>query len=310
MSWAVSPFPWFGGKQRLCRRIADLLPQHLVYVEPFGGAAAVLLAKPRARLDVYNDVDQGLVNFFRVLRDRPDELTRLIELTPFSRTEFELCRDTWRDVADELERARRWYVRVEQAFGGTPTTSGWAGEFAGRRRASRAQTSLTRLERLPRIVARLRTVQIEDIDWRRVLERYDGPDCVFYLDPPYPMSVRRPNRQAGNRSYAHELTELDHVELVERVLELQADVLVSGYDTPLYRPLEHAGFERFEYAALACSQNRGYSTDRRRRVEVLWRRTREAERLFPVGVAERARPSEQVAVTADPAVEGRGGVCS
>lgn len=274
-SWAVSPFPWFGGKQRLARRIVDLLPPHLVYVEPFGGACAVLLSKPRARLDVYNDRDEGLVNFFRVLRDRGDELEHDLRLTPFARSEFNRCvrswREGWRDVAhDELEWARRWYVRVDQSFAGTPTTVGWSGEFRGRRRSSRAQTSWTRLDRMPAIVDRFRTVQIENLDWRAVLDRYDGPDAVFYLDPPYLAETRRPNRQAGGRAYAHELTDDDHAELIERAATLEASVLLSGYDSPLYAELERGPFERFEFAALSAAANT-HGADARR-LEVVWRR--------------------------------------
>ena len=283
MTWAVSPFPWFGGKQRLARRIVELLPPHLVYVEPFGGAAAVLLAKPRARLDVYNDRDEALVNFFRVLREQPDEFERLLRLTPFSRAEFDLCvrswRNGWRDVAhDPLEWARRWYVRVEQSFAGTPTTVGWSGEFLGRRRGSRARTSWTRLDRLSRIIERLRTVQIESRDWREVLARYDGPDAVFYLDPPYLPATRRPNRQKGGKSYAYDLSPDDHAELVARAPNLQASVLVSGYDHGLYRELERRGFERFEFPALSAAANT--KGDDARRTEVLWRRLRDPDRLF------------------------------
>ena len=183
---------------------------------------------------------------------------------------------------DPLAWARRWYVRVEQSFAGTPTTVGWSGEFRGRRRCSRAETSWTRLERLPRIVARLRTVQIETRDWREVLDRYDGPDAVFYLDPPYVPSTRRPNRQKGGKAYAHELTAEDHEELVARALELDASVLISGYDSDLYVPLE-PHFERFEFAALSAAANaKGADA---RRTEILWRRSREANLFSPARAA-------------------------
>lgn len=169
--WAVSPFPWFGGKQRLARRIVDLLPPRAVYVEPFGGAAAVLLSKMPSRLEVYNDVDEGLLSFFRALRDAPEEIERRLRLTPFARREFEICRDTWREQDDPIEKARRWYVRVEQAFAGTPTTMGWGGEYLGRRRQSRATSSWKRLDRMYLIAERFRTVQIEALDWRKIFDR-------------------------------------------------------------------------------------------------------------------------------------------
>lgn len=285
-SWGVSPFVWFGGKQRLARRIADLLPPHMVYVEPFGGAAAVLLTKAPARVEVYNDRDEGLVNFFRVLREHPDELERRLRLTPFSRSEFaravESSRVGYRDVADPIERARLFWVRVEQSFAGTPMTVGWAGEFRGRRRGARAKTSWTKLGRLEAIAARLRTVQIENLDWREVLARYDGPTACFYLDPPYEPSTRKRYRQQGDKAYNYDLTASDHEELVERIQRLEASVLISGYEHATYRALEE-NFQRFEFEALSSAANaRGADA---RRIEVLWRRSAALDRLF-VGLAD------------------------
>jgi DNA adenine methylase len=284
----VSPFVWFGGKQRLAGRIAALLPAHLVYVEPFGGACAVLLTKAPSRLEVYNDRDESLVNFFQVLRDRPEELERKLRLTPFSREEFARAVASWRvdftDVRDDpVEWARLFWTRVEQSFAGTPTTVGWAGEFRGRRRGSRARTSFTKLNRIERICARLRLVQIENLDWRQVLDRYDGPDACFYCDPPYEPTTRKPNRQKGNRAYNHDLTAEHHVELIARLLACEASVLVSGYDHPVYRELEQEGFERFEFEALSAAAN-ALGADARR-VEVVWRRARGEGRLFTESAA-------------------------
>ena len=118
VSTARSPFPWFGGKQKLADDIIALFPHHRVYCEVFGGGGSVLLSKPPVVFDVYNDAEDGLVNFFTVLRDRPEHLVPLLELTPYARSEFLHCVDTWRDVGDPVERARRFYVVVSQCFGG------------------------------------------------------------------------------------------------------------------------------------------------------------------------------------------------
>ncbi len=107
---AAAPIAWYGGKARLASRIVDLLPRHATYVEAFSGAASVLFAKARVTLEVYNDIDSGLVTFFRVLRDQPTELARRLRLTPYSREEFIGCRDAWQNTHDDVERARRWYV--------------------------------------------------------------------------------------------------------------------------------------------------------------------------------------------------------
>lgn len=280
--WAVSPLIWFGGKQRLARRIAALLPPHLVYVEPFGGAASVLLSKAPSRLEVYNDRDDALVNFFRVLRDQPEELERLLRLSPFSRSEFTAAVDAWRtgfrDIADPIERARLFWVRIEQSFAGSPIGVGWAGEFRGRRRGSRAKTSWTKLGRIIVCAERLRTVQIENLDWRACLDRYDGPDACFYLDPPYEPSTRKPNRQKGGKAYTHDLTADDHEELVDRVRDLEGSVLLSGYDHAVYRELEPAGFDRVEFEAMSTTANSQGADGRR--LEIIWRRSQAVDRLF------------------------------
>src|SRR5690348_9349421 len=109
-----APFPWYGGKQSLVPILRDLLPPHQVYLEAFGGGASLLCGKAPSRLEVYNDMDGGLVHFFRVLRD-PECAARLrasLDLTPYARAEFRACQATWMDAADDVERARRWFVAV------------------------------------------------------------------------------------------------------------------------------------------------------------------------------------------------------
>jgi DNA adenine methylase len=251
-------------------------------VEVFGGGGAVLFAKgsKSSRLEVYNDVDGGLVNFYRVLRDHGDELQRLLLATPYSRQEWNEARLTWDESDDPIEQARRWFVAVAQAFGGQgfgeggqTTTGGWGGERLGRMNQSRASTWAHRADRLTSYARRLHRVQIERLDWRECLERYDGPDTCFYLDPPYVPATRR------SGGYRHELTMDDHAELVERILALRASVLVSGYDHELYRPLEDAGFERREWETVCSSAARRAGADMRR-TEVLWRRVNDDGRLF------------------------------
>lgn len=266
-----SPFPWYGGKQALAPKIVGLLPPHRAYIEAFGGGASVLLSKPLAKLEVYNDRDSGLVNFFRVLRDRPDELIRALQLTPFAREEFELCLATWEDVEDEVERARRWYVRIAQAYGGNPSTVGWSAERHARTHGPRGRAFVRRIDRFWEFVERLRLVQVEHLDWRDCLERYDHADACFYLDPPYPFSVRTRARQRGGREYVHELSEADHVELVDRVLQLEGSALVSGYDHPAYARLEAAGFERHEFAVSLRVRAASGPAHAPERLEVVWR---------------------------------------
>src|SRR5690606_10851871 len=116
-----------GGKQYLARWIVERMPPHRVYVEVFGGSAAVLLAKPRSMLEVDNDIHDGVVNLYRVLRDpeQAQQLARLVELTPYAREEYYDCYETWQDVEDPVEKARRFVVAAQQAFSGKMDSTGW-----------------------------------------------------------------------------------------------------------------------------------------------------------------------------------------
>lgn len=240
-STARSPFPWFGGKQRLADSIIAMFPPHDVYVEVFGGGGSVLLSKPATTLDVYNDAEDGLVGFFRVLREAPEKLVPLLELTPYSRTEFLHCVDTWRSIDDPVERARRFYVVVSQCFGGHAVKDdrsgkrGWGGEKLGRMHLSRAASTKNRVDNIWRFVERMRSVQVDNLDWRACIDRYDQDGAVFYLDPPYVPATRR------SGGYSHELTVEDHEELVARLLNLKGIAVVSGYSHALYEPLVTEG---------------------------------------------------------------------
>jgi DNA adenine methylase len=274
---SAAPIAWYGGKARLASRIAALLPHHDTYVEAFGGAAAVLFAKSRATLEVYNDIDSGLVTFFRALRDQPDELARALRLTPYSREEFNYCRDQWQATGQDIERARRWYVRMRQAFGCSASVS-WGYERDGSlSKGTRARSFAATVDELERFAERFRGVQIEHLDWRKALALYDSENTCFYLDPPYhPQTRARISRRNG---YRHELTVSDHEELLATVMNASGSVLLSGYTHPSYQVLEDAGFERLEFthhvtASLAQS-------GRRKVREVIWRRIADGHHVNP-----------------------------
>lgn len=276
-STARSPFPWFGGKQKMADRIVALFPPHNVYVDVFGGGGSVLLTKPAGRLDVYNDLDSGLVNFFRILRDRPLELVPLLELTPYSREEWETAREVYNDETSDVERARLFFVIAAGSFAGFAARDngaagrGWGGERLGRMHLSRAASTANRVDHIWRFVERMRLVQIDHLDWRLCLDRYDDTDALFYIDPPYVPETRR------SGGYTHELTAEDHAELITRVLALEGVAIVSGYDHGLYAPLvEDGGFTRHEHTVWATAARGAKGNPRDRRVEVIWASPRAA----------------------------------
>ena len=222
-----SPISWLGGKSRMVNKLLPLLPPHHVYVEPFGGGGSLLLAKEPSAVEVYNDLDSGLVNFFRVLRD-PDQVGGLIyrcSATPYSREEYSFCLATWEECEDPLERAYRWFVASRMSFGGMFGSS-WGSviKSSSRGMAETSASWTSAVVRLEMVHSRLMTVQVDNQDFRKVLPRYDTPETLFYVDPPYVPATRK------SGSYRHEMSLADHKELVALLLELKGLALLSGYD--------------------------------------------------------------------------------
>lgn len=255
---------WHGGKWLLAPWIMAHFPEHQVYVEPFGGAASILLRKPRSYAEVYNDLDEEVVTLFRILRD-PSSAARLIELlrlTPFARAEFNQAYDA---TDDPMERARRLVIRAFQGFGSDSATGQYRTGFrANSNRSGSTPASDWRNypDVLPSIVERLRGVVIECRDASEVMAAHDGAGTLHYVDPPYPMETRsRTHRRPGGGTYRHELTAAQHRVLIAFLRGLAGMVVLSGYACPLYDELL-ADWHRVERPALADGA--------RARTEVLW----------------------------------------
>jgi DNA adenine methylase len=245
MKRPCSAIRWFGGKQRLAPKILPLMPPCRAYVECFGGAGSVLLSRPPAPVEVFNDIDGELVNFFQVLADPVlfGRFYRRVILLPYSRRLFYEARDALA-TRDPVERAVRFYVVNNQGFaGGGKTDQSWGFTLGESRHGMAAQNStwLYRLESLPRFHARLQRVQVECQDWRRCLAAYDGPETLFYLDPPYDLAGRLLKR------YRYDFAAADHLKLVDALLQVRGMVLLSGYRNPEYERLEAAGWKRKDW---------------------------------------------------------------
>jgi len=266
------PFPYYGSKGRLAPIVADLLPTHRVYVEPFAGSAAVLFAKSRAPHEVIVDLDSNVTTFFRMLRDQPQELARLVQLTPYSREEYYAA--AIRDVElDDLERARRFYVRTSQSFNGAGAgkAHGCSWSNGMRRGSSQAVTVADVSDRLLEHAERLRRVVVENRPALEVLTKYDAPDVAVYADPPYVGATRSSLDPARRRTsdYALDMPgEAEHRALAEVLTGMRASVLLSGYSSPLYDEL-YDGWDRIEVRLSRPSANRpGHSGEPA--VEVIW----------------------------------------
>lgn len=252
---------YHGGKWRLAPWIIEHLPPHRVYVEPFGGAASVLLRKPRAYAEIYNDMDGDIVNVFRVARDLGDELVRALELTPFAREEFDL---SYAPAADPVELARRTIVRSFMGFGSNTskrTSSGNIARTGFRANSNRSGTTPAHDWRnypakLRQLIDRLQGVVIEHRDAQQVMAAHDSEHTVHYVDPPYVAATRD-----HGHDYRHELTNADHVALADQLHRLRGAVVLSGYASALYDDL-YADWQRVDRHA--------HADGARPRIEVLW----------------------------------------
>jgi len=254
---------YYGGKWKLAPWIISHFPPHQNYVEPCGGAASVLLQKPRSPLETYNDLDGNVVNFFRVLRDQPDELIRKIRLTPWARAEYELSLEPCEDV---VERARRFWVWCWMGIGGIG--SGWRCiTDTSTRNGTKWPRDNINIGHLLTVSARFVGVQIESGDWRNIVTRYDNEWALFYLDPPYVPAERE---RAGR--YHFEWTAEQHDAGADLLRQCTGYVIVSGYACDLYRDLYEAhGWKRVDKEAQTNSGGK--------RIESLWLSPRTVEAL-------------------------------
>lgn len=252
------PIAYYGSKATIADRIVRLLPEHRHYVEPYAGSLAVLLAKPPSKLETVNDLDRELVTFWRVCRDRFEDLTRVVAFTPHSRVEH---LDAYEPAADELEIARRVWVRLTQGRSGTLRKTGWRYYVdPGGTSISMAAYLDAYRNRLPLAAARLMAVSLEARPALEVIAQYgQHADALLYVDPPYLRETR------GGTNYRHEMpNESDHRELAEALLDARAAVVLSGYASPLYESL-YAGWDRVEIAT-----GTGLGGTWGMRTEVLW----------------------------------------
>jgi DNA adenine methylase len=255
---------YHGSKFRLASWCLSYFPSHRTYVEPFGGAAGVLLQKPRAYAEVYNDLDGDVVNFFRVVRD-PDLRRQLVEnlvMTPYAREEFVAAYET---VDDPVERARRLCVRAQMGFGSAGATkphTGFRSDTA--RDYGTAQSAWAKYpDRLAAIGRRFVDVLIECRPALDVVKMHDRPDTLSFLDPPYIHSTMQMG--SSKKGYRLEMTVDDHAELVDVALGLKGFVALCGYPNPIYDRLVASSWKTVSTPA-RISAGRGTAV----RTEVMW----------------------------------------
>lgn len=233
---------YHGGKWKLAPWILGFFPQHRTYVEPFGGGASVLLRKPRSEAEIYNDLDDQVVRVFRVLQDPvlAELLRRRLLVTPFARRELERCYDVPLEALDDVEAAARVIVLSFMGVGSDGATRQHRTCFRGLRKNGAGTTAATDWggwpAQIPAFLDRLRGVLVESRPAQRVIATFDGPESLFYVDPPYVLSARAP-RGGGSKGYRFELTDEDHRALAAQLHGVRGMVVLSGYRSPLYDEL-------------------------------------------------------------------------
>ena len=258
-------FGWYGGKFSHLDFLLPHLPNDARhFCDVFGGSAAVLINRDPAPVETYNDLDSELVNFFATLRhpEQGERLLRDISLTPFSREELELA-CTPECGLDAVERARRFYVRARQTRTGLAQTSSkgrWAQCVLTSRSGMAGAVSrwLGAIEDLPRIADRLIRVQIDNAPALEVIQRYDTPDTLFYLDPPYVHESR-----GDKHAYYGEMSDSDHIELACLLRSIKGRAAISGYRSDLYDSI-YADWNRVDAPEKNCH------SVRQPRQESLW----------------------------------------
>jgi DNA adenine methylase len=221
----IGPLPYIGGKNRLATKIISMLPEHTTYVEAFAGGAQVLFHKPPSEVEVLNDLDFDVVNFFRVCQWHYEELIRYLRFCLASRRLHELHVKSDPATLTDIQRAGRFYYLQKNSFGGLILKQKF--------HYGVTQPSNYNLERIPQVIEqahkRLARVQIESLPYEQVLERYDRPTTCFYLDPPY----------WERKLYKFNFTEEDFVKLDHQLQRLTGRFLLSLDDHPEVRRIFH-----------------------------------------------------------------------
>lgn len=244
-----------GSKWSLANWIIGFFPEHHSYLEPFFGSGAVLFNKPRSNIETVNDLDGNVVNLFECIRTDPEKLAHQIYWTPYAREVYEKA--FWEIPEDQFEAAANFYIRLNMGHGFRTNGEkvGWKNDVQGRERSYASQDWCNLPEKIMQAAERLRGVQIDNMPAIELIQRFNFENVLIYCDPPYMLETRH------GKQYRCEMTDQEHEKLLAILLEHKGKVLISGYDTDLYKSML-TGWNRYETIA--------YSQVCSKKNEVLW----------------------------------------
>ena len=230
-----------GSKWNISKQIVSMIPKHHSYVEPFFGSGAVLFSKPASDIETVNDLDDDVVNLFQCIREDSEKLSRLVMTTPFSRSEYDGCFETYELTDDKYQKALRFLIRCWQGHGFRTNgyKVGWKNDVQGREKSYALWNWYRLPEWIIEIAERLRKVQIENRPALEVIKRFDYENVFIYIDPPYLLGVRT------GKQYKYEMTDSDHIDLLENVLQSKAKIMISGYESEMYDEYLSAWSKRY-----------------------------------------------------------------
>jgi DNA adenine methylase len=249
--------------------IINHFPEHKVYLEPFFGSVAIFFRKQPSMLETINDIDRNVTNLFRAIRDYPEKLAEKVHLTPLSREEYYSSFDA--DPSDEIELARVFLIRCNQAIGGkTSDRTGWRSNINPvNNQKSKEWDKLP--SRIFKVANRLKSAQIENQAAVQVIERYRRNDVLIYADPPYLIETRT------KRHYAHEMTPEEHEAFLKALNQHKVFAIVSGYGSDMYNDILSSWSKQAKVATTETATSKQ---------EVLWLNPAISERHHQLNIFE------------------------
>ena len=216
-----TPITYYGGKQNMIKHLLGIIPAHKIYCEPFFGGGALFFAKPKSEVEIINDKNGEVINFFKIVKTRFPELQKEIQGTLHSREHYKKAMVVYEhpDLFNDIKRAWALWVLTNQGFASMIGSWGFGKENAKEKSLANKRDEFTKV-----YADRLRTVQIENNDAIKVIDRSDSKDTFIYCDPPY---------IGSNMGHYKGYSEEDYIKLLNTLVKVKANFLLSSYPSPI-----------------------------------------------------------------------------